>query len=250
MIIHGKAVCDSGARSCRRLNEQQAALLDQWCIAGIKASETPTHTEKTEGLVESKSVLEIRKVVVEQRCAMEDKEKIHSEEDCPQASQDCTNGNKFFEPTADGAEESENDGFEVPEQFTSGLSISENVDGTGGSEAQVINESLVYDLSALLTDSHAQSVTNHTWLQPAPTGWYFPVGIGLSEVGHHPLQFPGTSYYHGFQENTNSEGTFSPQKLLHFIMSCLCYVHQKDSISVFYILSRLSNLLLDFFSVF
>lgn len=298
MIIHGKAVCDSSACSCRRLNVQQTALLDQWCVAGIKGSEIPTHIQKTDGLVESKPVLEINKVVVEQKCEMEeDQGKIHSEEErqrfrgmvtdtggacalkpalglsCQsssyqaapsstlghadsdnhdllkrsQASQDCTIGNKFFEPTVDGAEEHENDGSKVPEQLTSGLFTSEHVDGTRESEAQVINERLVYDLSALLTDSHAQPFTTHTWLQPAPTGWHFPVGNGLSEVVYHPLQFPGTSYYHGFQENTNLEGTFFPNSIALYYVLCSCYVQQKDLISVHHILPQLSNLLLDIF---
>ncbi|XP_026790258.3 protein angel homolog 1 [Pangasianodon hypophthalmus] len=293
VIIHGKAVCDGGARSCRRLNEQQAALLDEWCNAGPEASETPTCTQRerreAEGLVESRPLLEITEVVVEQKSELEeDKEKIcsadlmdpnpesvmewakiqtaadeskwkfSSEEErqrfqgmvteaggvCPfmpaggfschlgsykaapsstlthagsgnhgllkslQESQACANGNESFEPTADGAEESEIDGSKVPVQLTSALFTTDDVYAddlfTRGSEAQASNGSLVYDLSALLADNHAPSF-NHTWLQPTPTGWHFPVGPGLSEVVYHPLQFPGTSYYQGFQENTNFE---------------------------------------------
>lgn len=86
MIINGKAVCDGGARSCRRLNEQQSALLDQWCNAGTEASTTPTHIQRERresvGLVGSRSLLEVREVVEEQKSVMEkDKEKIHSEEE-------------------------------------------------------------------------------------------------------------------------------------------------------------------------
>lgn len=267
VIVNGKAACDGGARSCRRLNDQQTALLDQWCNAGSKALETPTHTQQreerseAEGLVESRSFLDVGKTVGEQKTEMEeDNEKLRPEEErqrfhgtvmetggvcpfmpgggssclsgsyqaapsstlghagsdnhdllkSPQPSQACTNGNKFLESTADGAKESGNDGSEVSVQLTSGLFTGENADGsdlgTKESETQVDNSSLVYDLSALLSDSCVQYFTNHIWHQPAPTGWHFPVGIGLSEVADHPLQFPGTSYYHGFQENTNSEG--------------------------------------------
>ncbi|KAK3537757.1 hypothetical protein QTP70_017859, partial [Hemibagrus guttatus] len=281
VIINGKAVCDGGAGSYRRLNEQQTALLDQWCNAGTKASETPTHTRQErsepEGLVESRSPLKIRKVVVEQKSEMErdpnpesvmekevvsvpewtavddSKSKSSSDEErerfqgmvtetgaggfscllgsseaapsstlphsgsdnpdllkSPQELQTCTNRNESFEPTADGAEESENDGSKVvPVQLTSGLFTCENVYGddlgTRGSEAQVSHGSVVYDLSALLADNDAQTFTNHTWLHPEATGWHFPVGVGLSDAFHYPLQFPGTSYYHGFQESSNFE---------------------------------------------
>lgn len=277
MIINGEAMRDGDACSCRRLNEQHTAFLDQLSNAGTKTSETPTHNQQerreAEGLLESRAVFELRKEVVEQKSDMEeDKEEIYSEEErqrfqgmvtetggvCPfmpaggfsyhsgscqaapsgtlthagsgnhdlfkshQASQSCTNRDEFFEPTADGAEESENDGSKATMQLTSSLFTSENVDGddlsTRGGEAQVSNGSLVYDLSALLVDNHAQSFTDHTWLQPAPTGWHFPVGIGLSEVVGHPLQFLGTSYYHGFQENPNFEGTFFIHVALHHVL--------------------------------
>lgn len=137
------------------------------------------------------------------------------------ASQACSNGIVCFEPTTDGAAESESDGSKVPAQLTTGLFTSENVYGDDfgarGSEPLVCNGSLVYDLSALLVDNHAYSFTNHTWLQPLPTGCHFPVGLGLSEVIYHPLQLPGASYYHGFQENTDSEGAFF---ILPFIIFC------------------------------
>ncbi|XP_053488830.1 protein angel homolog 1 [Ictalurus furcatus] len=281
VIINGKAACDGGARSCRKLNEQQTALLDQWCNAGT-ASQIPTHSpqerREAEGPVESRSLHEIGEVVVEQKSEMEEntektywqwakiqtaadesKWKSSSEEErqrfqgmvtetggvCPfmptggfsyhlgsyqaapsstlthagsdnhdllkslQESQACTNRNESIEPTADGAEESENDGSKVLVNMTSGLFTSGNVYGddlgTRRSEDQVSNGSFTYDLSALLADNHAQSFNNHTWLQPLPTGWDFPVGLGLSEVVHHPLQFSDTSYYNGFQENTNFE---------------------------------------------
>ncbi|KAG7328504.1 hypothetical protein KOW79_008448 [Hemibagrus wyckioides] len=278
VIINGKAVCDGGAGSYRRLNEQQTALLDQWCNAETEASETPTHTQQerseAEGLVESRSLLEIREVEMEpdthpesvmekmvvsvpewtqlQTAVDESKSKSSSEEErqrfqgmvtetgaggfscfsgsskaalsstlphsgsdnhnllkSPQQSQACTNRNESFEPTADGAEENENDGSQVPVQLTSGLFTCENVYGddfgTTGSEAQVSNGSVVYDLSALLADNNAQTFTNHTWLHPVATGWHFPVGFGLSDAVHYPVQYPGTSYYHGFQDSTNFE---------------------------------------------
>ncbi|XP_027028452.2 protein angel homolog 1 isoform X2 [Tachysurus fulvidraco] len=263
VIINGKAVCDGGAGSYRRFNERQTALLDQWCNAGTEDSETSTHTlqerSKAERLVESRSLLKIREVVVEQKSEMEqDKGKIPSVDlmdpnpesvivsisertiiqpaadesksksssekerqrvqwmvtetgsDCqfmpaagfsyplgsnkaapsstlihsafenhnllksPQESQAFTKRNAAFEPTADGAEENENNGCKVQVQLTSGLFTSENMYcddfGTRGTEAQVGNGSLMYDLSALLADNDTQSFTNHAWLQPVPTG--------------------------------------------------------------------------------
>ncbi|XP_060790640.1 protein angel homolog 1 isoform X3 [Neoarius graeffei] len=255
VIINGKAVCDGGAYSCRSLNEQQTALLGQWCNAGSDASETPARNiqrerRETEGLVESRSLLEVREVVVEQKSDMdEDKENINSADlmDAnPESEMEgeavCvsewtkiqtaaderkwkssskeerqrfqgmvteTGGVCPFMPAADGAEESELDGSDVPLQLTSGLFTSQNVYGddlgTTGSDAQVSNGRLAYDPSGLLVDSHVQSLANHIWLQSMPTGWHFPTGLGLSDVVYHPLQISGTSYYHGFQENTNFE---------------------------------------------
>ncbi|XP_027028451.2 protein angel homolog 1 isoform X3 [Tachysurus fulvidraco] len=123
----------------------------------------------------------------------------------PQESQAFTKRNAAFEPTADGAEENENNGCKVQVQLTSGLFTSENMYcddfGTRGTEAQVGNGSLMYDLSALLADNDTQSFTNHAWLQPVPTGWYPPVEYGQSDMVYCPLQLSGTSYYPGFQEN-------------------------------------------------
>lgn len=266
MIVNGQAAYDGGACSCRRLNEQSTALSDQWRNAGTEASKPPTHTRRdrrdTEGLVEARSLPEIREVVVEQKSEMEkdkvridlkEKRRLHkmvtdtggvgsftptgglsyhsgSYQAAPfstltyagfdnhdflkssQASQACTNINLSFQPIAGGAEESGNGGPEAPVQLTSGLFASGNVYvddfGTRKGEAQVSNGSPAFDLSALLADNHLQSFTNQTWLQPVSTGWDFPSGLGLSEEVYHPLQFPGASYYHGFQENTNFEGMF------------------------------------------
>ncbi|KAF7704623.1 protein angel homolog 1 isoform X1 [Silurus meridionalis] len=290
VIINGTTVCDGGANSCRRLTEQQTALLDQWCNPGNEVSETPTHTcqerREAEGLVDSRSLLQIREVVVVQKREIkEDKEKIHSvdlmeqeseleweleserakiqADDChwrsssedesqglqvmatdtgracsakpgggfsglkpspsnalpragsdnhdllnrPQESQVCSKGKESFEPTAGSAEESGS--YTIPGPLNYGLFTSENAygddSGMRGSEAQVSSDSLLYDLSAMLSDNPAQSFTNHTWLQPAPAGWHFPVGQELSEIVYHPVPFPGTSYYHGLKNNTNFE---------------------------------------------
>lgn len=266
VIINGQAAYDGGACSCRRLNEQSTALLDQWRTAGTEASETPTHTRRerreTEGLVEARSLPETREVVVKQKSEMEkDKVKIDLKEKqrfhkmvtetggvcsftpagglsyrsgsyqaaafsaltyagfdnhdflkSSQASQACTNINLSFQPIAGGAEESGNGGSKAPVQLTSGLFASGNVYGddfdTRKGEAQVSNGSPAFDLSALLADTHVQSFTDETWLQPVSPGWEFPSGLGLSEEVYHPLQFPGASYYNGFQENTNFEGIF------------------------------------------
>lgn len=204
VIINGKAVCDGGGR----LNEQQIALLDQWCNTETEASETRTHTWKenseAEGPVESRSLPENRELVVEQKSEMEwDREKIFSA--------DLMNPDDSFNPTADGAEDNEFGCSKEPVQLTSGQYTGKNMNGndlgTKEIEAQVSDDSLRYDLRALLADNHAQSFTDHTWFQPIPTGWHFPVRYQMSGVNHHPLQYPSTTYNHGFQENTHFKGT-------------------------------------------
>ncbi|XP_062863879.1 protein angel homolog 1-like [Trichomycterus rosablanca] len=60
----------------------------------------------------------------------------------------------------------------------------------------------LYNLSTLLADNHAQTISDQTWAQSAPTGWHFPVGLGLSEVTNSSLaQFPSMSYYPTVQES-------------------------------------------------
>ncbi|XP_026871142.2 protein angel homolog 1 isoform X2 [Electrophorus electricus] len=72
------------------------------------------------------------------------------------------------------------------------------------SEAQVSAHSPVFDLGALLVDSNAQSLNCLPQLPSGPTGWHFPVGLGLSETVHCPsVQFPGMSYYPAFQDANN-----------------------------------------------
>ncbi|XP_076834010.1 protein angel homolog 1 [Brachyhypopomus gauderio] len=72
------------------------------------------------------------------------------------------------------------------------------------SEGQESTDSRVFDLSALLEDNHTQAAHCIPQLPSAPTGWHFPVGIGLSETVHCPsVQFPAMSYYPAFQETNN-----------------------------------------------
>ncbi|XP_017546316.1 protein angel homolog 1 isoform X1 [Pygocentrus nattereri] len=77
---------------------------------------------------------------------------------------------------------------------------------TGESEAQVVEGSSVFNLSALLADGHAESLNSFTQFQSVPAGWHFPVGLGLSEAVCYPsVQFPTMSYYPAFRENNSLE---------------------------------------------
>ncbi|XP_053366480.1 protein angel homolog 1 isoform X2 [Clarias gariepinus] len=253
VIINGKAVCDGRARSCRSLNKQPAVLLDQWCNADTETTESPTRTphERKEvvGLEESRSLFEIIEVVVEPKSKMEENERkicsadlkvpdpesltegdLVSVSECDKihaAAHECkgTSSRQRFEGTmtetgADGAEGS--DGSKV--QLSFDPFTPENVYGsdlsTRAGEAQVSNGSLVYDLSELLLDSHEQSISNHSWLQPVPHHLHFPVGLGLSEEVYYPFQDSGASYYHGFQGNTDFEVMWRVWEDLN-VTSCL-----------------------------
>ncbi|KAI4872460.1 hypothetical protein NFI96_021055 [Prochilodus magdalenae] len=76
----------------------------------------------------------------------------------------------------------------------------------GENDAQANEDSCVFNLSALLADSHAESLNSFTQFQSVPAGWHFPVGLGLSETVCCPsVQFPGMSYYPAFQESNSFE---------------------------------------------
>ncbi|XP_057199537.1 protein angel homolog 1 isoform X3 [Triplophysa rosa] len=70
-------------------------------------------------------------------------------------------------------------------------------------EAQFMTSHPVFDLRALLADSHCVQ-------RPAePVGWHFPTGLGLSDVCFCPyVQFPALSYYPAAQDDINIEVTW------------------------------------------
>ncbi|XP_066536093.1 protein angel homolog 1 [Hoplias malabaricus] len=87
---------------------------------------------------------------------------------------------------------------------------------TGENDAQVTEGCCVFNISALLADSNADPLNHFTQLQSVPTGWHFPVGLGLSETAYCPsVRFPGMSYYPEFQESTNFEVMWRVWEDLH-----------------------------------
>ncbi|XP_056624401.1 protein angel homolog 1 isoform X2 [Triplophysa dalaica] len=71
------------------------------------------------------------------------------------------------------------------------------------SEAQFMTSHPVFDLRALLVDSHGIQTAKE------PIGWHFPTGLGLSDVCFCPyVQFPALSYYPAFQDDNNIEVTW------------------------------------------
>ncbi|KAA0711544.1 Protein angel -like protein 1 [Triplophysa tibetana] len=71
------------------------------------------------------------------------------------------------------------------------------------SEAQFMTSHPVFDLRALLADSHGIQTAEES------IGWHFPTGLGLSDLCFCPyVQFPALSYYPAFRDDNNIEVTW------------------------------------------